>query len=50
MIRKVGNKWCLFSHKGKKLYCDVSRAKVLKRERQINYFKNKVLSSVKGDK
>lgn len=35
MIRKVGNKWVLYSHSGKKLKeCE-------KREREIQYFKHK---------
>lgn len=41
MIRKVGTKYKLISHTGKNLGTFNSRAEALKREKQVNYFKNK---------
>jgi hypothetical protein len=42
MIRKVGNKYVLYSHDGSKvLGTFASRAEALKREQQINYFKSR---------
>lgn len=39
-VRKMGDKWCVMSHKGKKLGCYDSKAKANKRLRQIEYFKH----------
>lgn len=42
MIRKIGDKWTLWSKDGsKKLFESSSKAAVEKREREINYFKHK---------
>ena len=41
IIRKVGNKWVLFSHKGKELFKHTSKKRVMDREREINFFKHK---------
>lgn len=38
-IRKRGNKWCIFSHKGKNLGCYSNRDSAVKRLRQIEFFK-----------
>lgn len=43
-IRKVGNKWVVFSHDGKKLGEYGSKKEAVKRLRQIEYFKNKTQS------
>ena len=41
-IRKKGSKFCVFSKKtGKNLGCAGSKAGAKKREKQIQYFKNK---------
>lgn len=42
MIKKVGSQWVLYTHDGsKRLGTFPSRAAAVKREREINYFKNK---------
>lgn len=42
VIRKIGDEFCIFSKKGKKLGCFSSRKKALKRLREIDFFsKNK---------
>ena len=41
VIRKVGNEFCIFSKKGKKLSCHKTRKEALKRLRQIEFFKNR---------
>lgn len=41
MIRKVGNKWVLYSHSGKKLKECATKEECEKREREIQYFKHK---------
>ena len=41
VIRKKGRKYTLYSHTGKILGKFTSKNKAVKRERQINYFKNK---------
>lgn len=38
IIRKVGNEFCIFSKKGKKLGCFSSRKKAEKRLREIEFF------------
>jgi hypothetical protein len=40
-VRKMGKKWCVLSHKGKKLGCYGSKSAANKRLRQIEYFKHK---------
>jgi hypothetical protein len=40
-VRKMGDKWCVMSRKGKKLGCYDSKTKANKRLRQIEYFKHK---------
>lgn len=40
MIRKVGTRWVLYSHKGKPLGHFSSKAQAQKREQQVNYFKS----------
>jgi hypothetical protein len=40
VIRKVGNKYCIFSKKGKRLSCHPSRKAAQKRLRQIEFFKH----------
>ena len=39
-VRKMGDKWCVLSHKGKKLGCYGSKSRAQKRLRQIEYFKH----------
>lgn len=41
VIRKVGNKFCVFSKDGKNLGCSTSREGAVKRLRQVEFFKNK---------
>jgi hypothetical protein len=42
VIKKEGNKWCLYSHDGSKnLGCYDSEEGAKKRERQVQYFKHK---------
>lgn len=41
MIRKVGSKYVLYSHDGKKLGTFSSRKAAEDRERQVKYFKHK---------
>jgi len=42
IIKKKGNKWCLYSKTtGKNLGCYSSKAKAENRERQVNYFKSR---------
>lgn len=41
MIRKKGNKYCIYSKTGKKLGEFATRAEALKRLRQIEFFKHK---------
>lgn len=41
IIRQDGDKWCLYSHDGKKLGEFDSKAEAEKREREIKYFANK---------
>lgn len=41
IIKKVGNKWILYSHKGKRLFESTDKSAVIKREREINFFKHK---------
>jgi hypothetical protein len=41
MIRKRGNKYIIYSEKGKKLGEEPSRKKAEERLRQIEFFKNK---------
>lgn len=38
VIRKVGNEFCIFSKKGKKLSCHKTRKEALKRLREIEFF------------
>jgi len=40
IIRKVSNKFCIFSEKGKRLSCHFTREAAIKRLRQIEFFKN----------
>lgn len=40
IIRKEGNEYVLYSHKGKKLGTFKTKEAALKREREINYFKH----------
>lgn len=40
-VKKMGDKWCVLSHKGKKLGCYRSKKQATKRLRQIEYFKHK---------
>ena len=40
-VRKMGDQWCVLSHKGKKLGCYDSKAAANKRLRQIEFFRNK---------
>lgn len=40
VIRKVGNKWCIYSKKGKRLSCHPTREAAVKRLRQIEFFKH----------
>ncbi len=40
IIRKVKDKWVLYSHKGKRLGVFSSKDAAMRRERQINYFKH----------
>jgi hypothetical protein len=40
MIRKVGNEYCVFSHKGKNLGCYSSKEEAQVRLKQIEYFKH----------
>lgn len=40
VIRKQGDKYCIFSKKGKRLSCHPSREAALKRLRQIEFFKH----------
>ena len=40
MIRKIGTKFRLYSHKGKNLGTFNSRGAAVKHERQVNYFKH----------
>lgn len=39
-VRKMGDKWCVLSHKHKKLGCYGSKSQAVKRLRQIEYFKH----------
>ena len=48
VIRKEGSQWCIFSKSGKKLSCHSSREKALKRLRQIEFFKNKGMTSAEA--
>ena len=42
MIKKVGDEWVLFTKDGKKvLYRAKTKKEILKREKVINFFKNK---------
>jgi hypothetical protein len=41
MIRKKGNKFVVYSKKGKRLSKPVSKKAALKRLRQVEYFKHK---------
>lgn len=41
MIRKVGGKYVVISHKGKKLGKPSSKQAALRRLREIEYYKNK---------
>lgn len=41
IIRHEGSKWNLYSHKGKKLGSFDSKEDAKKREREIQFFKNK---------
>lgn len=41
IIKREGNKFILLSHKGEKLFGPASRKAVVKREREINFLKNK---------
>ena len=42
MIRKQGGKYCLYSKDGSKLLgCAKTKTAILKRERQVQYFKHK---------
>lgn len=40
VIRKVGNKYCIYSKKGKRLSCHPTRKAAEKRLRQIEFFKH----------
>lgn len=40
-IKKVKNKWCVFSEKGKRMGCYPTKEEAKKRLRQIEYFKHK---------
>jgi len=41
MIKKKGQKFCLMSQRDKSLGCYPTKAGAEKREKQVNYFKNK---------
>lgn len=41
MIKKIGDKHCVISKKGKNLGCAASKKKARKRLGQIEYFKHK---------
>jgi len=41
VVRKVGDKFCVFSKDGKNLGCSTTREGAIKRLRQVEYFKNK---------
>lgn len=49
IIRKVGDKYCVFSHDGKNLGCSTSREGAVKRLRQVEYFKHKGSSNMNYD-
>jgi len=38
VVRKSGNKWCIFSKKGKKLECFDTKKKAVDRLKEIEYF------------
>lgn len=50
VIRKVGNKFCVFSKDGKNLGCSTSREGAEKRLKQVEYFKHKGSSGMNYDK
>jgi hypothetical protein len=49
IIRKVGNKWVLFSHKGKRLGSFDSKEAAKKREKEIQFFKHSSGETIAGD-
>lgn len=50
VIRKVGDKFCVFSKAGKNLGCSDTREGAVKRLRQVEYFKNKGQAQMSYDK